>query len=170
MIEEPCTSVLNRQRFQIASESTFQDRLIVNDGDTLKVSQRRSPYHDPSSAICASGSFDHSAKSSHVSRCCRYSTTASDAGLSISKILIPMKRAGLSMRFCWRRMVPRPKALIFQRAINHANEIADGSLVQAKLRVIVGVRLGGDDLVLTLAGGLQLRDAIAFVDEHTPVR
>jgi hypothetical protein len=60
MIEEPCTSALNRQRLQIASESTFQDRLIVDDGDTLKVSQRRTPYHDLSSAICVSGSSDHS--------------------------------------------------------------------------------------------------------------
>ena len=51
MIQEPCTSALNRQRLQIAGESTFQDHLIVDDGDTLKISQRRAPYHDPSAAI-----------------------------------------------------------------------------------------------------------------------
>src|SRR5262245_58804783 len=46
MIQEPCTSALHRQRFQIARESTFQDHLIVDGSDTLKVSQRRAPYHD----------------------------------------------------------------------------------------------------------------------------
>jgi hypothetical protein len=66
MIEEPCTSALNRQRLQIASESTFQDHLIVDDGDTLKVSQRRAPYHDPSSAVCASGSFDQGGRANFV--------------------------------------------------------------------------------------------------------
>jgi hypothetical protein len=66
MIEEPCTSALNRQRLQIASESTFQDHLIVDDGDTLKVSQRRAPYHDPSSADCASGSFDQGGRANFV--------------------------------------------------------------------------------------------------------
>src|SRR5262245_27507943 len=62
-----------------------------------------------------------------------------------------------------------PKASIFQRPIDHPDEIADGALVQAKFCIIVGVRPGGYDLVLALAGSLQLCNALACVDEHLPI-
>src|SRR4051812_31598352 len=37
MIEEPRPSALNREWAQIASESTFQDHLVINGRDILKV-------------------------------------------------------------------------------------------------------------------------------------
>src|SRR5437899_9573571 len=56
-----------------------------------------------------------------------------------------------------------------QRSIDHTEEVSDRALIRAELRIVIGVRPQGDDLLLCLAGGLEFCDALACVGEHGPI-
>src|SRR5712691_10141903 len=56
-----------------------------------------------------------------------------------------------------------------QRSIDHTEEVSDRALVHAELRIVIGGRLQGDDLLLCLASGFELRDALARLGEHCPI-